>query len=104
MGEVEGLGETMTLDSADGFGEAGGEIAGTAVGVGLVSPSDHVFFEYQENAPFARSFSIVAAVRTSPPLKLRSFVVAGSVAVGSSPTGLGSYCSPTIGLISFALK
>jgi hypothetical protein len=99
-----GEGATVTLGAAEGFGEADAEVAGTAVGVGLVSPSDHVFFEYQENAPLARSFSIAAAVRTSPPLKLRSFVVAGSVTVGSSPTGLGSYCSPTIGLISFALK
>ena len=102
--EADGLGDGEGVDA--GATVAFGETAGAAVGVGLVPPDDNVLdvFEDHENAPAAMSFSRAAAVRTSPALKLPSDFVAGSVAVGAWPTGIGSYCSSTAGLISLPFK
>ena len=98
--EMDGLGDGVGAGAIVACGVA----AGATVGVGLVPPNDHVFFEVQENTPLAISFSIAATVRTSPALKFPSPFVAGSVAVGAWPTGIGTYCSPAQEVISFPLK
>jgi hypothetical protein len=107
LGEVVGFGETDGLGDAvtEGATELLGETPGVTVGVGLEPKGQVVvLFENHLTELLSRSFSIISAVRTSPSLNLLSDFVAGRVAVGAWPTGIGSYCSPTAGLISFVLK
>ena len=101
-GETDGFGAAVTSGAVLAFGEA----VGTAVGEGLVPPSDHGILVVVErhDSEFAKAVSMLATVRTSPPLKLPSVLFAGNVAVGAWPTGIGSYVSPTTGLISLPPK
>ena len=98
LGDAEGRcgagdGDTSGFGVAAGLGGAGGVVTfggmeGTTAGVGLVPI--HVVVLIHENEPLARSFSMAAAVSTSPSLKPPSDFFAGSVAVGTWPTGIGS--------------
>lgn len=84
-GEGEGLGDTGGLGVADAFGEMEG------VGVAAKKALVVLCFMFQLNAELlASAFSRLATVTTSPPLKVPSVLLAGSVAVGAWPTGMGS--------------
>jgi len=93
FGESEGFGEAVSLGvvegaadgATDGFGF--GEIdrgVGDAVVVVL-------FLRFQLKADvFANAVSMVATVIASPPMKFPRVLLAGNVAVGGWPTGIGS--------------
>jgi hypothetical protein len=90
LGETDGLGDAVTDGSADGcsFGEADGRTVelGDAEGEAVV-----LLRKLQLNAELlASAVSMLATVRTSPPLKLPRVLFAGNVAVGGWPTGIGS--------------
>ena len=110
-GELVGRGETDTggegradgvalaaavgLDAIVGLGELGGD----ALGAG------EVWLNAQVNAELlARDCSRLVAVTTSPALNFPSVLPAGIVAIGTRPTGFGSYCSSTAGLISLPVR
>jgi hypothetical protein len=81
LGAGEDVGEAATLGAAEGFGELEGAIVAVAV----------LRFVLQLKAELSASaFSTLAAVRTSPPLNGPRVLVAGSVAVGGWPMGMGS--------------
>jgi hypothetical protein len=81
LGDGENVGEAVTLGAGEGFGE----VEGAMVGVGVLN------FVVQLKADLsANAFSTLAAVRASPPEKGPSVVLAGRVAVGGWPTGIGS--------------
>jgi hypothetical protein len=93
LGETEGIGDAVTLGEGEGFGDAAtlgaaedfGEVEGAIVGVVVLR------FAFQENVELsANAFSRLAAVTTSPPLNVPSVLLAGIVAVGGWPTGIGS--------------
>ena len=95
-GEIDGFGETVTLGAMEalglgasesfGLGDGDGREATDGAGEGLV-----FLGRFRLNAElFASAASILATVRTSPPLKVPSVLLAGNVAVGGWPTGIGS--------------
>lgn len=92
FGETDGFGEAVTLGSTDGaaeglgFGDIRGVEAIDGAGDAVV-----LLRKFQLNAELlASAVSIVATVRTSPPVKVPSVLFAGNVAVGGWPTGIGS--------------
>src|SRR5688572_17019120 len=90
-GEGDALAATTGLEATVGWGVA----SGATLGAGELWLNTHVNAEL-----LARDFSRLAAVTTSPALNLPSVLPTGMVAAGGCPTGLGSYCSSTAGLIS----
>ena len=97
LGETEGFGDASSPGVDDGFGEAAtlgavegfGENDGAGVGDEMVVVV--LRFTFQVNAELlASAFSKLAAVRTSPPLKVPSVLLAGKVAIAGWPTGIGS--------------
>ena len=116
-GEINDLGDDVGLGEADNAGEGRGEgeaLAATAgleatVGWGEVSGAalgaGELWLNTQVNAELlARDFSRSAAFTTSPALNFPSVLPLGIVATGTRPTGFGSYCSSTAGLISLPVR
>ena len=90
-GEGKALAEAAGLDATVGLGDVGGEALGAGGGR----------LNSQVNAELlARDCSRLMAVTSSPALNFPSVLPAGIVAIGTRPTGFGSYCSSTAGLIS----
>ena len=88
LGETDtgGFGDAVTLGAAEGFGFGDASVDG-GVGEEVVV----LLRRFHLNAElFANAVSMLATVRTSPPLKLPSVLLAGNVAVGGCPTGMGS--------------
>jgi hypothetical protein len=104
LGEEVGLGETNGGEGrGDGVGLAEAVIFGEAIGAAL--GAGEVLLNAQVNAePLARDCSRLAAVTTLPALNFPSVFPSGIVATGGWPTGLGSYCSSTAGLISLPVR
>ena len=112
-GEISDLGDEVGLGDADTTGEGRGEgdaLAATAgleatVGCGELSGAalgaGELWLKIQVNAELlASDFSRFAALTSSPALNFPSVLPSGILAVGARPTGFGSYCSSTAGLIS----
>ena len=78
FGETDGFGEAVSLGAADGLGFGDASVDG-GVGEEVVV----LLRRFHLNAElFANAVSILATVRTSPPLKLPRVLFAGNVAVG----------------------
>ena len=95
FGETDGFGETVTLGATESFGLGDGDGEGREAidGAGEDGVGDDVVLlrRFQLNDELlARAVSTVATVITSPPLKVPSVLLAGNVAVGARPTGIGS--------------
>ena len=116
-GEINDRGDEVGLGDADTAGEGRGEgdaVAATAgleptVGWGEESGAalgaGELWLNIQVSAELlARDFSRLAAVTSSPALNRPSVLPTGIVATGAWPTGFGSYCSSTAGLISLPVR
>src|SRR4051812_21341213 len=95
LGRGETAGGAVGGAGGDTLGRADGETAGEAAGC-LGDGADNaatdgvglVLCRFNENGEvLARAFSMLAAVRMSPPLNVPSVFVVGNVAVGAWPTG-----------------
>jgi hypothetical protein len=82
LGTAVGLGNRLTLGATDGLGERVGTTLGDGLGV--------IRWIQSKIEPLANAVSKLAAVKTSPPLNFPRVLSDGSVAVGASPTGIGS--------------
>jgi hypothetical protein len=82
LGAADGCWSVLTLGAADGLGETAGTGLGDGLGVALWIQSKIELF--------AKAACRFASFRTSPPLNFPRVRFAGNVAVGRSPTGIGS--------------
>lgn len=88
FGDSEGLGDGVSEGAVAAWDELRGVAVSVAAGVGL--SLEVVVFEVQLINEFSMSFCNCSAVNTSPPLNFPRLLLAGRVAVGVCPIGIGS--------------